>query len=75
MAPELPAYTPETVLLAPFPYGEELYTAYLFAQIDLHNAEIGKYNQSAALLASAWRQLADHVNRTRAPRGRRALRL
>ena len=73
--PEEGAVTQDTVLLAPFPYDGELYTAFLFTQIDLHNAEIGKYNQSAALLASAWRQLADHVNRTRAPRGRRALRL
>ena len=56
-------------LLAPFPYGEELYTAYLFCQIDLHNAEIQKYNQSITLLSAAWRQLADWLNRRRLPRG------
>ena len=74
-AAELPAYTPETALLAPFPYGEELYTAYLFAQIDLHNAEIGKYNQSVAVLSAAWRQLADWINRTRRPKGAARLKL
>ena len=58
-------YTEDTALLAPFPYDEELYTAYLFCQIDLHNAEIQKYNQSLSLLAAAWRQLADFINRRR----------
>ena len=62
-------YGPESELLAPFPYAEELYTAYLFCQIDLHNAEIQKYNQSLSLLAAAWRQLADFINRRRRPRG------
>ena len=68
-------YTVDSVLLAPFPYAEELYTAYLFAQIDLHNAEISKYNQSVSMLAAAWRQLADFINRTRRPKGVRAWRL
>ncbi|MBR1457456.1 MAG: hypothetical protein IJ594_09920, partial [Oscillospiraceae bacterium] len=68
--PSLPAvYDAETELLAPFPYDEELYTAYLFCQIDLHNAEIQKYNQSLTLLSAAWRQLADFLNRRRRPRG------
>ena len=62
-------YEVETVLGAPFPYDSELYTAYLFCQIDLHNAEIAKYNQSLSLLAAAWRQLADWINRTRRPLG------
>ena len=62
-------YTVDTELLAPFPYDEELYTAYLFCQIDLHNAEIQKYNQSLSLLAAAWRQLADWINRSRRPKG------
>ena len=69
-APVLPAqYAGDTELLAPFPYAEELYSAYLFCQIDLHNAEIQKYNQSITLLAAAWRQLADWLNRRRLPRG------
>ena len=68
-------YTEETELLCPFPYGEELYTAYLFCQIDLHNAEIEKYDQSAALFAAAWRQYADYLNRTRRPLGERRWKL
>ncbi len=60
-------YTEETELRVGFPYDSELYTAYLFCQIDLHNGEIGKYNQSMSLLSAAWRQLADSVNRERLP--------
>ncbi len=73
---ELPvAYAAGTALLAPFPYDEELYSAYLFAQIDLNNAEIQKYSQSAALLTAAWRQLADWYNRTRTPKSAGSFRL
>lgn len=60
-------YTGDTELLAPQPYGGELYTAYLFSRIDLANAEIQKYNQSAALVSAAWRQLADRYNREHKP--------
>lgn len=60
-------YTVDTELLAPMPYAGELYTAYLFSRIDLFNAEIQKYNQSAALLSAAWRQLADWYNREHKP--------
>ncbi len=68
---ELPArYAADSPLLAPFPYDWELYTAWLFARIDLMNAEIVKYNQSMALFAAAWRQLADHWTRTRPLRRR-----
>ena len=63
------SYDGDTVLLAPFPYAEELYTAYLFCQIDLHNAEIQKYGQSLTMLSAAWRQFADFINRSRRPRG------
>lgn len=63
------AYTAKSVLLAPEPYGEEVYLAYVFAQIDLNNAEIEKYDQSAALFAAAWRALADDINRRRLPKG------
>jgi len=56
-------YTGETELIAPAPYGEEVYLSYIFCQIDLNNAEIQKYNQSAALLSAAWRSLADSCNR------------
>lgn len=63
-------YDESRELLVPFPYGEELYLAYIFAQIDLNNAEMQKYNQSAALCAAAWRQYADSINRERRPLGK-----
>ena len=62
-----PVYAADTQLLAPFPWDEGVYTAWLFCQIDLHNGEIGKYTQSLQLLAAAWRSLADWVNRRRMP--------
>lgn len=69
---ELPeSYDENSVLLAPAPYDEELYSAFLYSQIDLHNAELQKYDQSVTLLAAAWRQLADWLNRARRPRGPR----
>ena len=68
--PELAeGYEEATELLAPFPWGEGLYTAWLFCQIDLHNGEIQKYNQSLSLLAAAWRSLADWINRGAMPKG------
>ena len=67
-------YTEDTELLAPMPYGGELYAAYLFSQIDLNNAEIQKYNQSAALVTAAWRQLSDWYNREHKPKAAGALR-
>ncbi len=68
-------YSEDTVLRVGFPYDSELYTAYLFSQIDLHNGEIGKYNQSLTLLSAAWRQLADSINRERLPRQKGGWRL
>lgn len=70
-APERPAAAAAATdaLLAPEPYALELYCQYLFSRIDLNNAEIARYNQSSRLFSAAWRQLADHVNRTRRPRG------
>ena len=66
----LPAsYDQQTELLAPFPWGEGVYIAGLFCQIDLHNGEIQKYNQSLSLLAAASRNLADWINRGAMPKG------
>ena len=70
-----PVYAADTQLLAPFPWDEGVYSAWLFCQIDLHNGEIGKYTQSLQLLAAAWRSLADWVNRSRMPRGAPAWRM
>ena len=63
------SYDQQTQLLAPFPWGEGVYIAGLFCQIDLHNGEIQKYNQSLSLLAAAWRSLADWINRGAMPKG------
>ena len=46
-----------------------MYLGYLFCQIDRHNGEIQKYNQSLRLLSGAWRQLADWINRSSLPGG------
>ena len=67
-APQLP-YTGETSLLVPPPWDSELYLGFLNCQIDLNNAEIQKYNQSAALLSAAWRAYADSLNRQKAVPG------
>ena len=69
------AYTAATELRVPFPYAEELYTAYIFSQIDLLNAEITRYTQSATQLAAAWRQYADWYNRSHAPLGVRMMKI
>lgn len=69
------SYDLQTELLAPFPWGEGVYIAGLFCQIDLHNGEIQKYNQSLSLLASAWRSLADWINRSAMPKGAKAWRM
>ena len=68
-------YTSDSELLVPAPWDEELYTAWLFSRIDLMNAEIEKYDQSAALFGAAWRQYADFRNRCRRPLGERRWKL
>lgn len=61
-------YDAETPLLLPFPYGQPLYRAWLFTQLDLVNGEIVRYNQSLTMFQWLWRQYVDALNRTRAPR-------
>jgi len=70
-APAAPAaqYSGTSELLVAEKYGDELYSAYLSAQIDFANGEIERYNRSAALFSQAWRQLADSINREREPLG------
>lgn len=58
---------PDTVLLAKAPY-DEIYRFYLEMQIDLANLEYDKYNNSAALYANAWGQLARACHRKHAPK-------
>ena len=43
--------------------------------MDLLNAEITRYTQSATQLAAAWRQYADWYNRSHAPLGVRMMKI
>ena len=54
-------------LLVPDPYAEEVYVRYLQSMIDLENAEISKYNQSAAMYNAAYQVFAAWYNRTHLP--------
>lgn len=63
------ANTPgDTELLVPAPY-DELYLWWLSAQIDYHNAEIGKYNNSIALFNTGYSVYAELYNREHMPLG------
>jgi hypothetical protein len=58
----------DTVLLAPPPY-DEVYTAWLLARVDLYNAELERYNNSAMLFNVLYADLAAWYNRTHTPKG------
>jgi len=62
--PNTPA---DTCLLVGEPY-DTLYGAYLMAQIDLHNAEYARYNNSAALFNAAYTEFANAYNREHLPK-------
>lgn len=56
-----------TVLLVPEPYCS-LYEAYLSAQIDFHNGEFTRYQNSAQLFNAVFSALAGWYRRTQLPR-------
>ena len=56
-----------TVLLAPPPYDEELYTAFLESKMDRESGETARYNVSANLFNGAYLTFMDWYNRTYAP--------
>lgn len=58
---------PDTELLVPFPYDEDVYNYFLQMQIDKENGETAKYNQSAALFNNAYKTFCDWYNRTHMP--------
>lgn len=58
---------PDTPLLVPYPYDEDVYNYFLQAQIDKENGEIAKYNQDIGLYNSAFKAYADWYNRTHRP--------
>ena len=63
-------YDPEqdmdTVLMVPEPYSD-VYVKYLAAQIDYHNAEFARYNNSMVMYNMALTAFADWYNRTHMP--------
>lgn len=69
--PVFPGYksdTPgDTELLVKFP-NDSLYLRWLESQIDLHNAEITKYNNSRAMFNNAYLTYTDWYNRTHMPK-------
>lgn len=58
---------PDTELLVPYPYDEDVYNYFLQSQIDKENGETAKYNQSAALYNNALQQFQNWYNRTHMP--------
>ena len=54
-------------LLIQGPY-EDIYLKWLFCQIDFHNAEIARYNNSVAMYNFGWQDLANWMNRTYKPK-------
>ena len=56
----------DTVLLVEEPYAE-MYIHYMAAQIDLGNAEIGKYNNDKSLFNNAYLTYSDYYTRTHMP--------
>lgn len=59
----------EKELLMPAPYDYEVYINWLMAQIDMANAEVGKYNQSISLFNNAYLQWQQFYNRKHMPKG------
>lgn len=58
---------PDTVLLIPYPYDEDVYNYFLQSQIDKENGEMAKYNQSAQLYNNAFSTFSNYWNRTHRP--------
>lgn len=56
-----------TVLLVPAPY-DEVYKYWLEAQIDYHNGEFAKYNNSMAMFNTAYSNYERYYNRTHMPK-------
>ena len=69
--PSAPSYKwdadAEQTLLAPHPY-DEIYPAYLSAQIDFNNGEYTRYNNSLAVFEAAWKEFAAFWRREHLPR-------
>lgn len=57
-----------TVLLVPAPY-DDIYIRWLEAQIDYHNGEYGKYNNSLIAYNDAYTLYSRYYHRTHMPKG------
>ena len=57
-----------TELLIPEPF-DECYLRWMEAQIDYHNGEYGKYNNSIDRFNTSWNGYKNHYNRTHMPKG------
>lgn len=59
----------QTELLIPAPY-DEVYLRWMEAQIDYHNGEYGKYNNSIDMFNTAYEAFQNYYNRTHMPIGK-----
>ena len=57
----------DTVLLVPAPY-DDLYIKWLESQIDYHNAEYGRFNNSATAFNTAYSAYQRYYNRQNMPK-------
>ena len=64
----------ETELLVPAPY-DDIYVKYLCTQIDFHNAEWTRYNNSMILYNTALSAYADWLNRGNMPKQEAIIRI
>ena len=67
--------SPESELLAAWPYAKSMYENYLKAKIAAEYAETERYNQCAALYAAALRDFRNWYNRKHRPLGSRCMRI
>jgi hypothetical protein len=58
-----------TEMLVPHPY-DDIYIRWLETQIDYHNGEYGKYNNSMAMYNTAYNAFANYYNRNHMPKGK-----
>ena len=62
--------SPDTELLIPYPYCEDIYNYFLQKNIDKENGETAKYNQSVMLYNNAFLAFQNYYNRTHMPIGK-----
>ena len=57
----------KTVMLVPQPY-DEMYLRWLEAQIDYHNGEFGRYNNSIMAFNALWTNYLNYYRKTHRPK-------